>query len=55
MKLALFLGLVYICLDAPFTVHNGKSLVNFLFHALHKVLLMFVITFSLVYFKDFKF
>ena len=50
LMLAGCLALIYACLEAPHVVHNHKSFSRFLFHALHKFGLIFVMAMSLVYF-----
>lgn len=47
------LTLVLVCLEAPHYVHNGRSLRDYTFHALHKFLLMFIMMAVMDYCKKF--
>jgi hypothetical protein len=49
------LALFYAALDAPHSVWNARSFSAFFFHCLHKALLIFVMSFALFYFKNYKF
>ncbi|KAK7101155.1 hypothetical protein V1264_023991 [Littorina saxatilis] len=46
-------GLMYLCFESPHVPHNQRILVRFFLHALHKLTLVFVMCWALVYFKDY--
>nr|KAG5705873.1 hypothetical protein BaRGS_030763 [Batillaria attramentaria] len=51
--LAVWVALLYFCLEGPHVVHNARSFSWFFFHAVHKLAVVFVMLFALVYFKNY--
>jgi len=53
--LSMWLSLVFACLQAPHEVHlsSDSSVAAFLYHVIHKILLMTVMTLSLFYFEKY--
>ncbi|XP_074660542.1 uncharacterized protein LOC141913001 [Tubulanus polymorphus] len=48
--LGIVMGLMYALMEAPHYVYNTKSFSVFIFHALHKMALVFVIAITLAFF-----